>query len=263
LGEQPIRSIAPSEVETWLAAIDKAPNTKGRALQILRGILELARRDGAIGSNPAADVRPPPMKPQRVGRALTDPEIDSVIRAAEDIDERSAIIVYLMVRCGLRIGEALALRRQDVDLETNTIAVRTSMSRREGVRPVKGRHREDEGRTVPIPEDVSRRLHRHFTERPITGIDGFIATAPRGGPLSYTNWRSRVWIKIVKRIGLPITPHDLRRTAATRLFTEDRWTPPEVQAYLGHLDPRITLGIYTLIDSETLPQPSSLTTESA
>ena len=260
-GERPIRSITPSEIETWLAIMDKAPNTRGRALQILRSILDLARRDRVINTNPASDVKPPPMKPQRVSRALTDAEITSVVEAAEDIDERTAVIIYLMARCGLRIGEALALRRRDVDLDANTISVHTSMSRREGVRPVKGRHREDEGRTLPIPQDVSRRLSRHFTERSITGIDGFVVTAPRGGPLRYTNWRNRVWTRIVKRVGLPITPHDLRRTAATRLFVEDRWTPAEVQAYLGHLDPRITLGIYTLVETETLPRPSALNTK--
>ncbi len=257
-GDRIIKSIRPSEVETWLASMDKAPNTKGRALQIVRSVFDLARRDRLIASNPAADVGPPPMKPLRTGRALTDGEMNAMIIAAEEVDERTAVIVHLMARCGLRIGEALALRRQDVDLDSNTLTVATTMTREEGIRPVKGRVREDEGRVIPIPSDVAERLRHHFNQRPITNIGGFIVTSPRGGPLHYNNWRARVWVRITQRIDFDVTPHDLRRTAATRLFLVDRWTPAEVQAFMGHLDPRVTLGIYTVVASEKLPRPSTL-----
>jgi integrase len=259
-GERSIKSIAPSEIEAWLASMRKAPNTRGRALQILRSVLDLARRDQLIASNPAADVKPPQMKPLRTGRALADDETNAIISAAEEVDERTAVVVHLMARCGLRVGEALALRRRDVDLDAKTITVATSMSRQEGIRPVKGRTRQDQGRVIPIPSDVAERLRRHFDQRAVTSIGGFVVTAPRGGPLGYTNWRRRVWTKIVERVGLDVTPHDLRRTAATRLFLVDRWTPAEVQAYLGHLDPRVTLAIYALVESEELPQPSTLDT---
>ena len=260
-GDRAIKSIRPSEVETWLASMDKAPNTKGRALQILRNVFDLARRDRLIASNPAADVRPPPMKPLRAGRALTDGEMKTIIVAAEDVDERTAVIVHLMGRCGLRIGEALALRHRDVDLDSKTITVATTMSRQEGIRPVKGRVREDQGRVIPIPSDIVERLRYHFNQRPVSNIGGFIVTSPRGGPLDYNNWRARVWVKITRHIDFDVTPHDLRRTAATRLFLVDRWTPAEVQAFMGHLDPRVTLGIYTIVASEKLPQPSTLSTK--
>ena len=198
------------------------------------------------------------MKPKRIARALPDHELEEVIAAAEEVDERTAVLVHLMARGGLRVGEALSLRRRDVDLDAKMLTVATSMSRREGIRPVKGRHREDEGRVIPIPDDLVNRLHRHFDERAVTSIGGFVVTAPKGGPLSYGNWRSRVWIKIMSRVGFEVTPHDLRRTAATRLFRVDRWTPAEVQAFLGHRDPRVTLSVYTIVEAEALPQPSTL-----
>jgi integrase len=257
-GDRPVKSIAPSEIQAWVANMDRAANTRGLALQILRSVFDLAQRDRTINTNPAADVRPPQMKPERIARALPDDELDVIIAAAEEVDERTAVLIHLMARCGLRVGEALALRRRDVDLDAKMLTVATSMSRREGVRPVKGRHREDEGRVIPIPDDVVSRLHRHFDERAVTSIGGFVVTAPKGGPLSYGNWRSRVWIKITALVNFAITPHDLRRTAATRLFVVDRWTPAEVQAFLGHRDPRVTLSVYTLVEAKSLPQPSSL-----
>ncbi len=257
-GNRAIRSIRPSEVEAWIASMDKAPNTNGRALQILRNAFDLARRDRLIPSNPASDVKSPPMKPLRTGRALSDVEMKAIIAAAEEADERSAVIIHLMARCGLRIGEALALRRQNVDLEDKMITVATTMSRQAGIRQVKGRVRQDEGRVIPVPSDVAERLRHHFNQRPVSNIGGFIVTSPRGGPPNYNNWRARVWVKITRQIDFDITPHDLRRTAATRLFLVDRWTPAEVQAFMGHVDPRVTLGIYTVVASKNLPQPSTL-----
>jgi integrase len=49
-----------------------------------------------------------------------------------------------------------------------------------------------------------------------------------------------------------------RRSAATRLFQVDRWNPAEVQVWLGHSDPRLTLAIYTHIEAVDLPKPSVL-----
>lgn len=257
-GHRPVASITPSEVEMWVAKLNHAPNTRGKALQLLRSVLDLARRDRIIATNPAADVKSPTMKPRRTPRVLSDDELQQVIDAAEEVDERTAIVIHLAARCGLRAGEALALRRRDVNLDGATIAVRTSMPRTGPARPVKGRHREDEGRVIPIPADVARRLRRHFAERYVAGIGDLVVTAPRGGPLRYPNWRNRVWTKITDRLDFDVVPHDLRRTVATRLFVADRWNPAEVQAFMGHRDPRVTLSIYALVEAESLPQPSAL-----
>jgi integrase len=262
-GDRPVKAIMPSEIEIWLANLDRAPNTRGKALQKLRSIFGLAKRDRLITHNPAADVKPPKMKPVREGIAITDDQIRAVIEAAEEVDERTAVLVHLMARAGLRIGEALALRRRDVDLDNATINVATSMPREGDVRPVRGRHSEAEGRTVTIPDDVAQRLRRHLAERHVAGINDLVVTAPRGGPLRYSNWRSRIWVHTVERLDFEVRPHDLRRTAATRLFVNDRWTPGEVQEYLGHSDPRMTLGVYTKINAADLPQPSTLNTRSS
>lgn len=61
--DRTLKSITASQIEIWLALLDRAPNTRGRALQIVKSILALARRDRLITHNPAADVKAPPMKP--------------------------------------------------------------------------------------------------------------------------------------------------------------------------------------------------------
>ncbi len=62
-------------------------------------------------------------------------------------------------------------------------------------------------------------------------------------------------------LNIDASPHDLRKTAATRLFLKDRWTVGEVQAFLGHRDPRTTLAIYTLINAASVPRPSEFDVE--
>ncbi len=78
--------------------------------------------------------------------------------------------------------------------------------------------------------------------------------------MSDSNWRKRTWRKIKEMSGVECGPHDLRHTVATRLFTVARWTPGEVQRYMGHLDPRVTLAIYTHITAEDLPAPPAMAT---
>lgn len=255
-GDRAVASVRPSEIGEWIATLDRAPSTRATALRIMSNVLDLARLDGAFKVNPAADVKPPPISRRRVGRALKDSEISAVLDAAEDVDDRTATMVWLMARCGLRIGEVIALRREALDFKQDALTVAMSMSRRDGLKTPKT---QAGVRTIPMPSDVSDRLKRHFADQTVADLGGFVFTAPRGGPIRYDNWRSRTWSRIVETANIDdLHPHDLRHTCATRLFIVDRWTPGEVQRFLGHSDPRVTLAIYTHITSDDLPEPSSL-----
>jgi integrase len=257
-GRRQVATIQTSEVEEWLAGLERADTTRTKALQILRSVLDLARRDRALAVNPATDVKPPGTEPQRTGRALSDKEVAALLEAAEQVDESTAGVVWLMARAGLRIGEALAVQRDDIDLVGGVLHVRRSLTRRGDVVAPKGRKRHDQGRTIPLPPDLTERLRRHLAASSVANIDGFVFTATRGGAIRYGNWRRRVWSRITDEADVDALPHDLRHTAATRLFTIDRWNPAEVQRFLGHRDPRVTLAIYTHVSSEDLPAPSRL-----
>jgi integrase len=90
----------------------------------------------------------------------------------------------------------------------------------------------------------------------VASIDRWMFTAPRGGQLRYDNWRTRTWKRIVTAADVgDLHPHDLRHTLATRLFLVDGWTVPQVQAYLGHSDPAVTLKTYTHVSASDLPTP--------
>jgi integrase len=252
-GRRPVASLRPSEIETWLAQLEVAPTTKAKALQKLAAILRVAVGDGAIKANPCDGISRPSQKPRREGRALTEAEVLAVINAAEEVDETTAAMVWLMARAGLRIGEVLALRREDLGNEA--LHIRGSMSRREGLRAVKGR---DGARSIPISPELEARLRRHLGAQRVASLDGWLFTAVRGGQVRYDNWRTRTWRRVVEAANVgDLHPHDLRHTLATRLFLVDGWTVPQVQAYLGHADPSVTLKVYTHVSAEELPRPSN------
>ena len=253
-GTRAVGSVRRSEVAAWLAGLDVAPATKAKALQKLSAIFGVAVGDGALRSNPCDRIPRPTQRPNRVGRALTDDEIEAVLDAAEAVDESSAAMVHVMARAGLRIGEAIALKRVDVD--GGMLHIRQSMSRREGLRAVKGR---SGGRSITMPDGLQARLQRHMASQTLASLEGWLFVAARGGPIRYNNWRSRTWNRIVEKAGVgDLKPHDLRHTVATRLFVVDAWTVPQVQAYLGHVDPTVTLRVYTHVRPHELPTPSMI-----
>lgn len=100
-----------------------------------------------------------------------------------------------------------------------------------------------ETRLVTIPEDIEESLRGHQVRQPDTGPKHLVLTSPTGQVINYSNWRHRVWARIFGLSGVECVPHDRRRTATTRPFRVDRWSPPEVQAYMVHRDPRTTLKI--------------------
>ena len=113
------------------------------------------------------------------------------------------------------------------------------------------------GRTIPLSQDLADRLQSHLS-RTVASIEGWLFTAPKGGRVRYNNWRVRTWTKIEEMAGVgDVNPHDLRHTLTTRLFVVDRWTVPQVQAFVGHVDPTVTLKVYAHVMSEALPEPSS------
>ena len=69
-------------------------------------------------------------------------------------------------------------------------------------------------------------------------------TAPGGGPLRNTNFRSRVFVPAAESVGLPgLTPHDLRHTAASLAIAAGA-NVKAVQRMLGHASAALTLDVY-------------------
>jgi integrase len=226
-----------------------APSSINKTIATLASILEVAVEYEIIGRNPAHGrrrrLRSSTPKRSWLDRAdhiaaLLDGAgvLDQEARAA--CGQRRALLATLVFG-GLRVGEALALRWRDVDLERDTILVRAAKT--------------DAGmRGVNVLPVLHEELASYRDQRTISDDDLTFGTGT-GRPHGASNVRRRVLAKAVERADaaleqdgidlLPtgLTPHALRRTFASLLFAMGE-TPPYVMAQMGHTSANLTLSLY-------------------
>jgi integrase len=97
-------------------------------------------------------------------------------------------------------------------------------------------------RTVPLPQSVADALAAHLAEFG-PGREGFILTAPEGGPVRGTRFRD-VWRRTLQSAGMVrVRPHDLRHFYASLLIDAGE-SVKVVQDRLGHASATVTLDTY-------------------
>ena len=218
---------------------------------VLRLVLELARRSGAIRVNPV-DGATLPMPPPTEMVFLTGDQITTL--ASEIADPPSArgrgvaatypeygLLVRFAGFTGLRAGEIVALRTSAIDTMRSRVHVLASATEAYGrihVGPPKTRQR----RSVPIPKSLVDELAQHMAGKSETD---FVFTSAQGEMLRYSNFYRRRFKPAVSRAGLPEGTrfHDLRHSCAALLIAEGAH-PKAIMDWLGHSSIQVTLGTY-------------------
>ena len=215
-------------------------------------ILEVARDKGLIIENPFRDVKVVEIKPNE-RRALTDIEIDLITDTWKD--HRMGHVALIMLYCGLRRGEIMALNWSDIDFEGKMIQVTKAISIINN-QPVTKEPKSKAGiREVPIPDfliDVLRNVEQSST---------IVCPDTKGLRMTDVAYR-RAWSSYEYYINLQaggepakggnpkvtvldhITAHMLRHTYASLLY-EANVDIKSAQRFLGHSDIDTTLEIYT------------------
>lgn len=243
------------DVQAWvneLAASGLAGGTVRKVAGVLAGVLALAVKARRLASNPARDVELPRQALAR-RRYLSAAEVEALADAADEYGDLVLVLAY----CGLRIGEAAALRVGHVDM------LRRRLRIEEGVTEVDGRlvwsaPKDHQRRSVPFPSFLVDDLARRCTDK---GPGDLVFPAPRGGPLRVRNMR-RDWFDVAANVaGVGgLTPHELRHTAAS-LAVSAGASVLAVQRMLGHDKASTTLDVYSdLFDSDLDALADSLTT---
>ena len=269
-GKTPLAAISPQLVKRYAAHVASrgvSPNTVRLALAPVRCLLADAFEDGLIRSNPAAGLRiacPSDLSAEaRVSeddegeaKAMSDDELARLIAA---LPELWRLLFEFLAESGLRIGEAIELRRRDLDLDARLVHVRRRFYRGKVGLP-KGR----KTRRVRIGVRMAQRLGEHVAS---LGPDALVFTGERGARVDRANLGRRVLKPAAVEAGLGrwieangerrpeswVHLHTFRHTAASRLFRLG-WNVKQVQGQLGHYAASFTLDTYVHVMPEDLPE---------
>lgn len=217
---------------------------------VLHRALGQAARWGLVGRN-IADLVTPPRGKRYEMTTLTPGQARTFLEAAAG--DRLEALYVLALTTGMRQGELLALRWQDVDLEGGTLQVRGTLQRTPDGLAIAEPKTSHSRRQVALTSMAVHALRRHrvvqASERLRLGAawddNDLVFANEVGRPLEVRNVLSRSFRPLVERAGLPrIRFHDLRHTAATLLL--GRSVHPKVVAeMLGHSQISVTLDLYS------------------
>jgi integrase len=216
----------------------------------LHKALKQAEADGLLRRNIAGTVKPPQVKKEEI-RPLDARQVKDLFEAAKG--DRLEALYVLAVATGLRQGELLGLKWDDVDLDAGTLQVRRTLTTAKGGPMLCPPKTKGSSRSVKLPPTASEALRTHL-ERQLGEIDragslwrenGLIFASEVGEPLDRRYITSHRFKPLLKRAGLQCFRfHDLRHTCATLLLSKNV-NPKIVSEMLGHATIAITLDTYS------------------
>lgn len=236
LGSLQLAELRPLVIANARTSWDGKPSTKQDALALLSRILDLAVLDGQLATNPCRQLPRSRRKfddADPVARALNDFQIERMLdlTASHPFGQRA---LAGLAFTGLRLGELVGLRWEDVDISRGLITVRRTLSPNGNGRLESRATKSGRVRDVPIINDLAPWLESASE----TGYS-HVFTGVRGGPFDSGNLARAVkWFELRDRIatfpdGQPLRFHDLRHTFLTRLARVGV-TPSQLQRVAGH-----------------------------
>ena len=256
LGEMRIRDLRQLHLQTIISSLNKkglSTSTMKKVKQIATQIMQVAVGSDLIMRNPFLEINVPKNDPVE-RRPLTEKEIALITDNWRG--HNLGPMAMIMLFCGLRRGEAIALEWMDIDFEKKLIHVTKAASVVKNKTNIK-KPKSDAGvRDVPVPKVLLKMLLE------IRKPSGFVCTNTSGGMLTESSFK-RQWDsfrsylnvcaggrkgtgRYVPRITVidNNTAHMLRHTYASMLF-DANVDVKSAQKFLGHADIEVTLEIYT------------------
>ncbi|MET8558609.1 tyrosine-type recombinase/integrase [Streptomyces sp. NPDC004959] len=226
-----------------------SPLTLTYVHSVLKSALEHAVREEEIPRNVARNVRTGTPRPRRF-EPLTAEEAREFLAAASG--HRLQSLFELALHTGLRKGELLGLRWEDLDLAGGTASIRRTLQRTNSggltTLPTKTKNSE---RRIALPTPCLRSLEQHrdrqLKERKAAGTgwkdNGYVFTRPDGAPIEGATL-TRHFDTLLHRARLRrIRFHDLRHSAAT-LLLEQGVELVVIKELLGHAHIGLTATVY-------------------
>ncbi|HEX3047318.1 MAG TPA: site-specific integrase [Bacillota bacterium] len=231
-----------------------SPATIRRMHIIISEALEQALKEGIIIRNPAKATKPPKVE-KKEARYLSPDELRSFLGTIKDDRWYPAIITALNTGC--RLGELVALKWENVDLEKGVIFIKEAVSwvRQEiGWALTFHPPKSQKGlRNIPLPTEAIKVLKAHRKKQnqekiklgeAYTDSDRHFVFTWEDGRLVDPLYLSKHFSKLIKKYGLSLNFHGLRHSYATALL-EAGEHPKVVQELLGDSTISVVLDTYS------------------
>lgn len=257
LGKIPLHKLSPLQIQKAYAQMmadgnhhkagGVSPRTAATHHRVLHRALDQAVKWQLLSRNPAENVEPPRYQ-RREMRVLDEEGVRELLDAARE--SQVYLPILLAVTTGMRSGEILALRWEDIDLASGTATIRRTMAQGRGLyfkEPKTAKSR----RLVRLPGitvEALKEAHRNQAQHKLLlgasyKQNDLVCCQPDGGPIWPSNLREG-FHRVLGRIGKSMRFHDLRHTHATLLLRQGV-NPKIVSERLGHSNIGLTLDTYS------------------
>ncbi|WP_108924582.1 tyrosine-type recombinase/integrase [Mycobacterium montefiorense] len=241
----PLKRLDYESYSTWLGALSVDGGQRGAGLsasritqahQLIGAVLKYAQRTGKVAKNVAFEIKRDEDLPEQVERErryLSHAELLILAKAADRFETLTLVLGY----CGLRFGEAVALRRRHVG--DRVLTVRSSATAVTGKGIVESTTKTKRDRHVPVPGPVWEKLKAELPADP----NALVFPSRKGGflPLGEYRW---AFDNACEDVGIDgLVPHGLRHTTASLAISAGA-NVKVVQRLLGHATAAMTLDRY-------------------
>jgi len=214
----------------------------------LKASFEYAIDEDLIPKNPARKLAMPNIQKKPCERFLSLDEVQALLSAAS---QREHLVLRLLAVCGLRAGEALALRIDD--FEGTQLRIDEAIKERQRGEDRIGTTKTDESDCyVPVPPGLSREIAKWVAAHPEhENPRAFLFLNRRGTAFSVGNYLKKHLKPLAEKVGIPdLTQQAFRRTSSTHI--QKHGTVKDMPRHLRHSDPETTLRHYAKAIPESL-----------
>lgn len=234
--DKDIEEIKPSDVRSWLSDItDVGSKSKKNYLNCLNGVFTLALEDEVIDKNPVIHIKKLIYTAPRI-EPFTNTEVLKILEEAKKYPFKFMLFIAIGFFTGMRTGEIIALKNQDIDMVNRIITINATRSRfgESSPKTIKS------ARRVPILNRLYDLLRvRKFTYE-------YLLETQYGEPYRDCNvFLEKCWKPILKSLGIRYRrPYTMRHTYATNMLRRNLITPPELAALMGHSSVKMIYDVY-------------------
>lgn len=256
IGRVQLHELNPVICDRWLKEhLSISRSRAKRARNVLSQSITNAVTLGALLSNPLRSLGALPAAPVPPPRSLSPAEISAVRAAVQEParhsgkggrnpDDRLSCLVEILIGTGCRIGEALALRRCDIDLESDepTISIEGTLTVDDKGMQIRSNTPKTPSsrRTIPISNAVVEAISFRLEATKNLPEETLIFQTDQGTPWQSANVRRRLRkaLEVAGLTELNVHPHLFRKTVATEV--DRQFGVRAAASILGHASTSVT-----------------------